>query len=143
MHLTLLPINPLLITYIQNLLSYGITFLYFTYDQKILFLFYQGKDLGFDKTVPVCCTVQGKNVHGGKSFHSNEMKELSIITQRWSLIFFGKIILPYPLIGTTLHSRQVGKYILLQVLCLVFYPGPLQISFTARYIYLGGNITLK
>ena len=32
--------NPLLITYIQNLLSYGITFLYFTYDQKILFLFY-------------------------------------------------------------------------------------------------------
>ena len=40
MHLILLPINPLLITYIQNLLSYGITFLYFTYDQKILFLFY-------------------------------------------------------------------------------------------------------
>ena len=131
-YLTLLPINPLLITCIQNLLSYGITFLYFTYDQKILFLFYQGKDLGFDKTVPVCCTVQGKNVHGGKSFHSNEMKELSIITQRWSLIFFGKIILPYPLIQVVLHSRQVSTfyfkyYVLSSTPALYKYPLPLAI----------------
>ena len=125
----LLPINPLLITYIQNLHSYGITFLYFTYDQKILFLFHQGKDFVLTKQCQcvVQCTVQGKNVHGGKSFHSNEMKELSIITQRWSLIFFGKIILPYPLIGTRQQASTFyfKYYVLSSTPALYKYPLPL------------------